>query len=209
MDKAALVVSLVALGLAAAAFFGSDGGGGGLPGKGIDAYDQSSPEAALKSELRIMVRADIRAQMERSHRRILEVEHDKHAVALSSLDVEKTRTHDGKTCVFFTVEEKGRVKHRARWFQKGKDGHWYGLYVSKYDLPSKSPIRNEIDAWESRRSRKVKTSKSLVDALRPKPDRVSPRATSAAPLEAAPRSAGATDEPAPAVERPERKKRGG
>lgn len=164
MDKAALVISCIALALGIWATF--DGGGmESLPGDGIGAYDFDTPEAALESGFRIMVRADVRAQVQLGRARQLEVDRDKNAAALKSLSVAKTMVHEGKTCVFYTVEERDRVRHRTEWFQKGKDDRWYRVHVGTYSLPRKSAVRDAIDDWEGRPARRVKKTPSLSDAV--------------------------------------------
>lgn len=116
-------------------------------GKGIDAYDFSSPEEALKSELLIQKSGDLLAQTEYQVRRSLKDIEARDA----SMEIHDSSDYDGKKILFISYLEDGKSKYDTRSFEKDSEtGNWYYSYVSTYGMPDNSDMKKRIEAWEAK-----------------------------------------------------------
>jgi len=119
-----IVISAVALLLSVVALLFTILGSNPL-GNGLEQYDFSTPEAAMKSELDMNVSSDVKAIMELSTMRTHLLE------KRSSIEVHKQASYQGKKLLFVTYTESGEQKHEIRAYSKNVDsGFWLRDFVS-------------------------------------------------------------------------------
>jgi len=153
--NAALVVSLLALALsifaAAWAYFHDP------LGKGLRAYDFSTPEGAVRSELEVQLKQDWRAQLEMNSLRNAKRQQE----LLDSLEIHKTLDYDRSgedriakdtdydpvwKVVLLTYRLDGRKRHANRFFRKHKEsGMWLQANGSVFNI--RGELRKEIEDW--------------------------------------------------------------
>jgi hypothetical protein len=153
--NAALIVALLALAVsifaAAWAYFHDP------LGKGLGAYDFSTPEGAVRSELEVQLNQDWRARLEMDAIRNAK----RHQEFLDSLEIHKTldydRTGEARIAndsdyepvwkvVLLTYRQEGRKQHSYRFFRKHKEsGMWLQAYASLFSI--RGELRKEIDDW--------------------------------------------------------------
>jgi hypothetical protein len=135
MASAALVVAVLAL-----------GGAGDPLGKGLDAYDFSSPKTALVSDMEMRRNMDIRAQLDLERLR----QNDNIDEKLTSVEVDRQATYDDKQILFVSWTEDGKKQYKAEAFEKHeKSGLWFRTYLSAYDVTDEI-LKEDINAWESK-----------------------------------------------------------
>lgn len=144
MARTALILSIFATVLAAAALLR----GGADPilgqGDGVDAYDFSTPEAAWRSAMEIDEREDLRAMIELG--RLVRREQRETSKLEDSAEFEE------RHILFVMHEEDGKPKYRTIGMKKllGTD-MWVQDYVSHYDVRKKDKaLADRMEAWQEK-----------------------------------------------------------
>jgi hypothetical protein len=117
-------------------------------GKGLGAYDFTTPKNAFKSGLEIDKARDLRAITDLDKvRRGPEVEEK-----LRTFQVRKEETWKGAVILFIEFEEKGVKKHVAQGFERdARSGLWLPKYVSSYTVQSENAtLANQMKNWETK-----------------------------------------------------------
>jgi hypothetical protein len=117
----------------------------------LSRYDFSTPETALRSQLRMEADGDYKAQFEYQAKLMST---DLKTVS-DSLVIQRTAPFDNKTVVFiqfrFTnpLTQQERERKIVEWFEKDeKTGYWMQARERPRDLPQKDPqLAAEIEAW--------------------------------------------------------------
>lgn len=133
-------------------------------GKGLKAYDFSTPEKALFSQIRIEKDHDIQARKE-----IDEMKNgERRREQLQTMEVRNTKEFDLRTLpkskyasstndeyepvvklLFIHYEREGKRQYAVHYFQKHKEsGLWFSRYVSTYRWPK--DIKKEISDWTAK-----------------------------------------------------------
>lgn len=111
-------------------------------GKGIEAYDFSTPKAAMTSRIKIELNGDLRASLELDrllHRRKWEEE-------LKTIEVSDQFEYGGRVLVLYSVSEDGMKKHRSTWMEKdAMSGFWHisNTYIGPSIQPPGSNVPEE------------------------------------------------------------------
>ena len=116
-------------------------------GKGIKAYDISTPEKALKAQIQIRLNKDYLAAVQyRSNR-----DKEKAEEIESSLEIHDSEDYDGKKILFISYTEDGEKKYDTEGFEKDSEsGLWYRAYISTYDMPDNSEMKKRIQKWKAK-----------------------------------------------------------
>ena len=120
-----------------------------FPGKGLAAYDFSTPEAAIRSAMQMQVSGDMRAQLELSEAR-RELDREKGEKAIASLHFERSFEHDGKVLVLYRFDEEDKTRYQWQWMEKGKDGRYATAVV-------------QIWGWARERGEKGRIFKAVME----------------------------------------------
>lgn len=119
-------------------------------GQGINAYDFSTPQAALSSSYQMQMNGDIRALMEYDrllHQREWEEE-------LKTLELHDFAEYQGKMILFYTQNENGIKKHRYRWMEKdAMSGLWHAseqLIQATGNKTPDDPVFRRIRQWDEK-----------------------------------------------------------
>jgi hypothetical protein len=136
---AALTLAVAALGVAL--FFDP-------LGKGMAAYDFSTPRAALEANAQMVLNKDIRALVEFS----VLMESKQIQEKLKTLEVHRQAEWGGKVILFISYTANGMKRHEVQGFDKdAKTGYWQFTPISPWDegLKADNPRLAElIDSWE-------------------------------------------------------------
>ena len=116
-------------------------------GKGLNAYDFSSPEQAMLSQIDIELNKDFRAAIElqriRTGSDVTARERRK------TLKVHKEVTYQGKKILFVSFSRNGLPKHDIASFEKDADsGFWFPSFVSTYDMDDDA-LEKSIKDWKN------------------------------------------------------------
>lgn len=115
-------------------------------GSGLEAYDFSSPQAALTSALELEQSDDIRAGIELARLRNNSRADEK----LKTTKVHKESTYEGKKLLFISYEENGLSQYDVAAFEKHADtGYWLPSHVSTYSM-NDNQLKSAIQEWEAR-----------------------------------------------------------
>jgi hypothetical protein len=137
-----LILSSIAVVISLAAMFKPNN----LPGKSISAYDFSTPEKALLSQIRIELNNDVRASLELTD--ILY--NDKYEERLKTNKVHSVSEYAGKKILFISYNENGLTKYDTQAFEKDADsGFWNRTVVGTYDVSDKT-LKKAMEEWEKK-----------------------------------------------------------
>jgi hypothetical protein len=115
-------------------------------GKGLNAYDFSSPKQAMLSQLDIQLNQDFRASIEL---RTL-VQDDELREKRNTLKVHKEAAYQGKKILFISFSENGVPKHDITSFEKdATSGLWSSAYVSTYNMDDDA-LERSIKDWKGK-----------------------------------------------------------
>ncbi|HZN36619.1 MAG TPA: hypothetical protein VFB80_22470 [Pirellulaceae bacterium] len=120
-------------------------------GRGLAAYDLSSPKAALVSQLKMLESQDYRAILESADQFNAKRAQDK----LRTLEFRKESEFRGKKILFISYEENGIRKHDIQSFEKDAEtGAWKSAYASitsvfegSDETPDEKKLRGMIKKW--------------------------------------------------------------
>lgn len=114
-------------------------------GKGIAAYDFSTPEAAAKSVLQIDANGDVRAKIELGH---LSDGGDPHDAA-KTMEVVRMVDHQGTKVVFARYARGGKTHRRVFTFEKDLETKlWRPNYLSSYRVrETDEQLAKEMNDW--------------------------------------------------------------
>lgn len=145
-----IVLPVLALGISIAALANSLLRSNSIPGRGLSAYDFSTPQQAAKSQMEIEASGDVLADLE-LHVSKAKAEKDRIQSRISSLAFEKTVEHDGKVLLLYKYQDGGLERRKAEWFEK-KGDRFYQAYVATYSWTrlggDKAKIAKMISDWE-------------------------------------------------------------
>ncbi len=115
-------------------------------GSGVNAYDFTTPEAALASHLRMESHPDIRAEIE-----LAQLRHGKTAEEKRrTIKVHKESSHGGKKLLFVSFEENGISTYDIEAFEKDADtGWWFPAHFSTYDIDDSS-LEAAVKEWQAK-----------------------------------------------------------
>ncbi len=115
-------------------------------GKGIEGYDLSSPEGALRSELKMQLNQDIRARIQLDAMKKGKTVREK----LETLKVHRTSDYAGKKLLFVSFTDNGISKYDVEAAEKDADtGMWLHTFVSIYDIED-SALQEAAERWEDK-----------------------------------------------------------
>lgn len=122
----------------------------------LSKYDFSSPEASLRSQIKMEMNADILASVELASK--LGRKEIKEKFDSLEIKADKTGEVDGKKVVFYQykVTDKESKKTRdvkdVQWFEKDEDsGYWKRSYMDPATVQAKNEkLAKEIAAWSNR-----------------------------------------------------------
>jgi hypothetical protein len=118
-------------------------------GRGLNAYDFSTPKAAIESEARISINHDLRAMMEKE-----ELLHGaKRKERLKTLEIRGDAEWRGKLLLFVTFTENGVRKHQIFGMEKlARTGTWFPVYAGKdSEMKVQNPgLYQRIETWENK-----------------------------------------------------------
>lgn len=120
-------------------------------GRGIGAYDFSTPEAAITSQSQIVVNRDLRAWFDIALLRSLDPDARRLATEqIKTLKVHKRSTYQGKKILFVSYDKNGIKEYDIQSFEKDADtGKWFPAYVSTYKMDDKR-LENAIKEWKEK-----------------------------------------------------------
>lgn len=120
-------------------------------GKGAGAFDFSTPENALMSQLNIRAEQDIRAQLDLEHMMRGDVLREKR----NTIKVHQTSVYQGKKLLFISFAENGLIEYSVVGFEKHVDtGLWFGASFSTYDMDD-SKLKAAIEKWKAKNDDEV------------------------------------------------------
>jgi hypothetical protein len=117
-------------------------------GKGLAAYDFSSPKNAFKSGLEM--------ERDRDWRAVVELDKKRHGPELEeklrTFQVRKEETWKGTVILFIEYEEKGAKKYTVAGFEKDdRSGLWLSKYVNSLMVQKDNPtLANQITNWQNK-----------------------------------------------------------
>jgi hypothetical protein len=115
-------------------------------GKGIDNYDFSTPEAALKSMMQIEADRAILAQLDLKFlQKGKELDE-----AVRTFEIHRTVDFKDKKVIFFSYLKKGEKEKEIMGLEKNLESKmWFREYVSVYDVKkTNEQLAKEMEAWE-------------------------------------------------------------
>ena len=115
-------------------------------GKGLDSYDFSTPEAALKSGHLIKMNNDLQAQIDLQ--RLMNGAQNEEA--LRTLEVNRVADFQDKKIVFFSYLKGGEKQKEYQTFEKDLESKlWKSSYVGRGTVrESNEQLANDMDAWD-------------------------------------------------------------
>ncbi len=158
----AVLLSIVAVVISIVALCYAMRGGSGIAGRGLAAYDMTTPQNAVKSILQMEAYGDVLAQMQMEqamsacNRKSKEQE-------VASLGYGKTFTHEGKTAVLYTFMRDGKPRYEVQWLGQDPGGCYHalmGMPMWCFEDPSgaEGEIAKAIREWEAKNTEAVSTS---------------------------------------------------
>jgi hypothetical protein len=153
LSLAALGVSIVAL-----VFAMRDRG---VSGRGLAAYDMSTPQTAVKSLVQMEAYGDVLAQMQMEqamsacNRQAKEKESE-------SLSFGKTYTHEGKTAVLYSFLRDGKPRYEVQWLGQDPGGCYHALtgmpeWCFEDPAGTEGEIAKAIREWEAKNTTPMTT----------------------------------------------------
>jgi hypothetical protein len=138
----ALILSLVAIGGVAYLWFLKPD----PLGKGLKAYDVSTPAAMMKAELQMRANGDIKAFAELERKGMNKELKEE----IDTLEVKKEATWGTKTILFVTYKNDGKPKYETRGFEKNAEsGLWDHSYVSALDVEKDNKkLADMMRSWQ-------------------------------------------------------------
>jgi hypothetical protein len=117
-------------------------------GRGMGAYDFSTPVAAMRSQIKMLVNQDLRGLIQYKGYR----ESRGNREALSTMSVSREEEAKGKVFLFVSYEMDGVTEHEVNAFEKdAKSGLWFDSPFYTFDFGDEDkPLRDRIEAWRSR-----------------------------------------------------------
>lgn len=115
-------------------------------GKGLDGYDFSTPEAALKSRMQIRANQDIQAQIDlekiQQGTQLEEV--------LRTLEIHRTVDFEDKKIVFFSYMKGGEKEKEYEAFEKDLESKlWFRKFVSVSSVrDSNDQLARDMESWD-------------------------------------------------------------
>ncbi|MFI4861109.1 MAG: hypothetical protein ACIAXF_10550 [Phycisphaerales bacterium JB063] len=151
----AVCISLLALGASGVAVWYA-ANQSGLPGQSLEAYDLSTPEEAVRSNLLIDARADMRAEIDMLLLRDQE-DRDRMLTAIETIRFDRVVEHEDRFAVFYTYRLKGLDEYKVTWLERDPDGNYYDVFVSTYDWEDGTEEQQRIAAliaeWQAKQDR--------------------------------------------------------
>jgi hypothetical protein len=116
-------------------------------GKGLAAYDLSTPAAASKSEIMMMANQDIRAMFELQSL----LEGRSLQEQLTTLKIDREREWGGRVILFVSFLKNGIRHYDTKAFQKdARTGLWTPKGVSSYSVKASDPsLAEAMEQWEA------------------------------------------------------------
>lgn len=144
MKHMPLLLSLAALGLAIVALVRVQNGAC-LPGRGLDAYDMSTPKAAWKAQTEIQAVGDMQAMMEMS---LVQTEERRRTASIE----EVVEIDDSRVVLFIAREEDGKPKFSTQGMKRVPEQDiWLPDFISSYGLKKENEaLSKKMRAWEGR-----------------------------------------------------------
>lgn len=147
MKHVPLLVALAALGIAIAAFVRVEDptNFSAFPGKGLEAYDMSTPQAAWKAQTEIQVAGDMQAMMELS---LVQTEERRRTARIE----EVVEIDDSRVVLFIAREEDGKPKFSTQGMKLVPEQDiWLPDFISSYGLKKENEaLAKKMRAWEGR-----------------------------------------------------------
>lgn len=138
----ALFGFLIALGTAAYVIYRDP------PWGRLSKYDFSTPEAALRSQIRIMMNADAQAKAE------FEATLDRQRMKekLATMEIKRSETFEKKQVLFITFKREDKELKSVEWFEKDdKTGLWKPTFESTDRIRTVNrALADAIQAWVTR-----------------------------------------------------------
>ncbi|HEY2783843.1 MAG TPA: hypothetical protein VGJ05_02610 [Fimbriiglobus sp.] len=104
-------------------------------GHGLSAYDFSSPEAAVKSQMEILEKSDFRALIELQRHKAGELKQ-----SIKTLEISRVADWQDKKICFVAYLERGRKKKEIESFEKDLETKlWLPIFVSRFDVEKTDP----------------------------------------------------------------------
>jgi hypothetical protein len=120
-------------------------------GKGAGAFDFSTPENSLISQLAIRAEQDIRAQIDLEHMMRGDIWEEKR----NTIKVHQTSVYQGKKLLYISFAENGIMEYSVVGFEKHVDtGLWYPASFSYYDMDD-SKLKTAIEKWRAKNDEEV------------------------------------------------------
>ncbi|MGD8453606.1 MAG: hypothetical protein PVJ57_17465 [Phycisphaerae bacterium] len=113
-------------------------------GRGMSAYDFTTPENALRSGLECSINGDIRAGIELQQT----VSMKRDAEQLRTLKIHKEANYRGTKILFISYEQDGIPRHGISSYEKDADsGLWFETYLSEYSIDDDA-LEQVIKEWK-------------------------------------------------------------
>ncbi len=111
----------------------------------LSKYDFSTPEAAFKSQLRMMMNADLQAQSEYQAKFLKKFLKEK----ADTLEVRETADFEKKKVLFIAFKKDGKEVKTVQWFEKDEDsGLWKQAFETSVKVrETNKKLADKIDAW--------------------------------------------------------------
>lgn len=115
-------------------------------GKGLSAYDFTTPVKALRSDDEMKLNTDLRAVMQLQRK----IEGKKIREKLDTLEVRRESEFAGKKLLFITFKDGGISRYRVAAYEKDAEtGLWMSAYVSKYEVEqADKALSDQMTKWE-------------------------------------------------------------
>lgn len=144
---AALAVSIVALVIAMQPR-------PGVEGRGLSAYDMTTPRAAVTSILQMEAYGDVLAEMQ-MEQAMSACNRQAREEEVKSLGFGETFTHEGETVVLYTVVRDGRPRYEVQWLGQDAGGCYHALtgmpqWCFEDPAGKEGEIARAIRAWEAK-----------------------------------------------------------
>ncbi len=124
-----------------------------IPGRGLSAYNLTTPQDAVRSNFQIQGNGDVRGILEQQMARIKD-ESDINSV-LNTIEFHKTIECDGNVLVLYKYQARGLDRYESEWLKKSKDGRFLPTSVATFNWSSmggdKATIKALIDEWDRKK----------------------------------------------------------
>jgi hypothetical protein len=120
------------------------GGSAGL-GRGLSAYDFSTPKSALTSDLSARANMDFKALIELDNK----IEGPRVREKLATMRVHREADWDRFRLLFISYREDGRARQAVEGFERDqRSGMWRPRYVADYQMEQTNPVlAREVRSW--------------------------------------------------------------